>query len=97
MYKATTNNRLTSPPFAYPAYSNTGIALLGMALVAANRMASKVPNKEPATFADLAARDIFVPLGMNGSHFLATEKNKQHIVVPSLAPGVAVSPLIVSR
>ncbi|KAJ3552290.1 hypothetical protein NM688_g4225 [Phlebia brevispora] len=82
-------NRLVTPPFAYPAYSNTGIALLGMALVSANRMASKFPETEPNTFADLIARDIFEPMGMNSSSFLATEKNKHLVVVPSLAPEVA--------
>ena len=90
MYRATANTRLTTPPFVYPAYSNTGIALLGMALTAANRMASKTPNEEPATFAELAERDIFRPLGMNDSHFLTTDENKHNVVVPSLSPAVAV-------
>lgn len=91
MYKTTAENRLTTPPFSYPAYSNTGIALLGMALVSANRMASKHPQTEPNTFAELVTRDLFKPMGLNGSHFLVTDDNRHLIVVPSLAPEVAVS------
>ncbi|OJT02589.1 hypothetical protein TRAPUB_6853 [Trametes pubescens] len=40
-------------------------------------------------FADLVKRDIFDPMGLNGSHFLATKENKHLVVVPSLAPEVA--------
>ena len=44
----------------------------------------------PATYAALLQRDVFEPLGMKGSHFLATEANKAHIVVPAVMPEVAV-------
>lgn len=81
--------KLVSPPWSYPAYSNTGTGLLGLSLVEANRVASKRPEKEPATYAELLKRDIFDPLGMNDSHFLATEDNKRFVVVPSIAPEVA--------
>lgn len=91
VYKATAKHHLVSPPYAYPAYSNTGTALLGMALVAANRAASTDPSREPASYAELIQKDVFGPLGMNGSHFLTTEKNKDFVVVPSLQPEVAVS------
>lgn len=92
LYKAIERHHLTSPPFSYPAYSNTGTGVLGMALVAANRAASKDPAHEPDSYADLVRRDIFEPLGMNGSHFLTTAHNKDVVVVPSLAPEVAVRP-----
>lgn len=90
IYTATSKYRLTSPPMYHPAYSNTGTALLGIAVVAANRAA--FGSKEPTTFTDLLKRDVLDPLGMNDTHFLATNTNKDSIVVPSLAPEVAVRP-----
>ena len=42
--------------------------------------------------ADLMKRNIFEPMGMNYSHFLATDENRHLIVVPPLSPEVAVSP-----
>ncbi|KAL5508717.1 hypothetical protein ACEPAG_4802 [Sanghuangporus baumii] len=87
LFEAIKKHHLTSLPYNYPAYSNTGTGLLGLALVAANRAA--FGHKEPTTFADLLKRDIFDALGMNGSHFLTTETNKHLIVAPSLAPEVA--------
>lgn len=93
LYAAAANHHLTSPPFNYPAYSNTGIGLLGLALVAANR--KEFGDEEPGSYADLINRDIFDPLGLNGSHFLTTDENKHLIVVPSKAPEVAVRAAIV--
>ena len=90
LYNAISETGLISPPFSYPAYSNTGTGLLGLALVAANRAASKTPLKEPTVYADLLKRDLFDPMGMNGSHFLTTEANKHLVVVPSFAPEVVV-------
>lgn len=90
LYKAVTRTGLTSPPFSYPAYSNTGTGLLGLALVAANRAASKNPDKEPTEYAALLQRDLFDPMGLNGSHFLANEDNKHLLVTPSYAPEVVV-------
>ncbi|EED80978.1 predicted protein [Postia placenta Mad-698-R] len=89
LFRAIERYRLTSPPWSYPAYSNTATGLLGIALVAANRAASKHPGQEPAEYAELLQRDIFGPLGMNGSHFLTTDANKHQVVVPSLGPEVA--------
>lgn len=83
---------LTSPPLFHPAYSNTGTAMLGLALAAASSAADG--DAQTISYADLVKRDIFEPMGLNGSHFLATEKNKHLVVVPSLAPEVAVSPSI---
>lgn len=86
---ATARHHLTHTPAYRPVYSNTGTALLGMAVVAANKAAFR-PD-EPTSYAELVKRDILVPLGMNGSHFLVTPLNKHLIVVPSLEPGFAVS------
>ena len=97
VYEATSQLRLVSPPYSYPAYSNTGTALLGMALVAANRAASADPEREPGSYAELVERDVFGVLGMNGSHFLVTEENKKGVVVPSLHPEVAVRFLFLCR
>ncbi|KAI0079040.1 beta-lactamase/transpeptidase-like protein [Panus rudis PR-1116 ss-1] len=87
LFDAIARHHLTSPPSAYPAYSNTGTALLGMALAAAS---SKAAGDETViSYADLIQRDIFDPMGLNGSHFLATEENKHLVVVPSVGPEVA--------
>ncbi|KAJ7506556.1 beta-lactamase/transpeptidase-like protein [Mycena galericulata] len=87
LFRAIEKNPLVSHPYAIPGYSNTGIAVLGLALVAANRVVNG--PEEPASYAALIKRDIFDPLGMNGSHFLTTDTNKHLVVVPSLAPEVA--------
>ncbi|KAI9060772.1 beta-lactamase/transpeptidase-like protein [Trametes sanguinea] len=87
LYKATEKHHLTSPPWYYPAYSNTGTGLLGMVVSAASSIANG--DKSTISYADLLKRDLFEPLGMNGSHFLTTEKNKHLVVVPSIAPEVA--------
>ncbi|KAJ7938159.1 beta-lactamase/transpeptidase-like protein [Mycena leptocephala] len=55
--------------------------------IPANRIANG--PKEPSSYAELLKRDIFDPLGLNGSHFLTTDVNKHLVVVPSLAPEVA--------
>lgn len=86
---AIAHHHLTSPPLFHPAYSNTGTAALGLALAAVSSAADG--DASVITFADLVKRDIFEPMGLNGSHFLATDENKHLVVVPSLAPEVAVS------
>lgn len=86
---AIAHHHLTSPPLFHPAYSNTGTAALGLALAAASSAADG--DASVITFTDLVKRDIFEPMGLNGSHFLATDENKHLVVVPSLAPEVAVS------
>jgi CubicO group peptidase (beta-lactamase class C family) len=88
LFRAIEKNPLVSHPYAIPGYSNTGIGALGLALVAANRIVNG--PKEPSSYAELLKRDIFDPLGLNGSHFLTTDGNKHLVVVPSLAPEVAV-------
>ena len=83
-------HHLVSYPGTYPSYSNTGIGILGLALAAAS---SKVDGDDTTiTHAELLQRDIFGPMGLNGSHFLATKENKNSIVVSSVLPGVVVSP-----
>ncbi|KAI0367130.1 beta-lactamase/transpeptidase-like protein [Pilatotrama ljubarskyi] len=84
---AIAQHHLTSPPWFHPAYSNTGTGLLGLALAAASSAAAG--DAETISYADLVKRDIFEPMGLNGSHFLTTEENKHLVVVPSLAPVVA--------
>ncbi|KAI0324258.1 beta-lactamase/transpeptidase-like protein [Cubamyces sp. BRFM 1775] len=88
LYDAIAKHHLTSPPWYYPAYSNTGTGVLGLALAAASRAAAGA-HAPPLTYADLLARDLFVPMGLNGSHFLTTEANKHLVVVPSVGPEVA--------
>jgi len=87
LYEAISETRLVSPPWAYPAYSNTGTGVLGLTMVAANRAA--FGPHQPDNYADLVKQDIFEPMGLNGSHFVTTEANKHLIVAPSLAPEVA--------
>ncbi|TFY61928.1 hypothetical protein EVJ58_g4192 [Rhodofomes roseus] len=82
-------NRLIYLPGFYPSYSNTATGMLGPVLVAANRVASSDPSKEPSQYADLVKRDVFDPMGLNGSHFLATEENKHLLVVPSFESSLA--------
>ncbi len=83
-------HHLVSYPGAYPSYSNTGVGILGLALAAASSAADG--NDTMITHAELLQRDIFGPMGLNGSHFLATDENRDSIVVSSVLPEVVVSP-----
>ncbi|OCH88785.1 beta-lactamase/transpeptidase-like protein [Obba rivulosa] len=89
LFESIAEHHLVSPPYSYPSYSNTATGLLGLALVAANRAASQDPSHEPETYAELVKRDLFDPMGLHGSHFLATAENKHRVVVPSMEPEVA--------
>ena len=85
---------MVSSPWAYPQYSNTGFGLLGLALVEAANAAYGTQ----LSHAELLKRDIFDPLGLNSTHFLATGANKDRIVVPSFDLDIVVrrmSPLYV--
>ena len=82
------NHPFVALPWSFPAYSNTGIGILGMALAAAEAAASGRPT--PLTHSELLARDIFGPMGLNGSHFLATDANRDRLVVSSIEPEVVV-------
>ncbi|KAI1794468.1 beta-lactamase/transpeptidase-like protein [Ganoderma leucocontextum] len=79
-------HHLVSYPWTYPSYSNTGVGILGLALAAASSAVDG--NDTVITHAELLQRDIFGPLGLNGSHFLATDENKDSIVVSSVLPEV---------
>ncbi|KAJ7188877.1 beta-lactamase/transpeptidase-like protein [Mycena filopes] len=88
LLRAIADNPLISPPHSsWPMYSNTGTGLLGLALLEADRIARKATKA--LSYAELLKRDVFDPLGMNGSHFLTNEGNKEFVVVPSLAPEIA--------
>lgn len=95
---AIAQHRLVLPPGVWPSYSNTGAGVLGLALVAANRMHAERTGARgggvPATVASLMERDVFGPLRMNGSAYLATPANAHRIVVPSFEPEVVVRPSI---
>ncbi|KAK7026569.1 beta-lactamase/transpeptidase-like protein [Favolaschia claudopus] len=79
------NYPLTVPTYSYSLYSNVGMAVLGQVNVAANRAfeMAKQQTGSPETWADLAQRDIFDPLGLNGTSFVVTPHNKAHIAVAS--------------
>jgi CubicO group peptidase (beta-lactamase class C family) len=76
---------LTVPTYSYPVYSNVGMAVLGQVAVAANREFEKSNNLtgSPATWPALAQRDIFDPLGLDGSSFVVTPQNKAHVAIAS--------------
>ncbi|EGN94876.1 hypothetical protein SERLA73DRAFT_96244 [Serpula lacrymans var. lacrymans S7.3] len=81
-FDAIAHNQLIVPPYTYPIYSNTGFSLLGLANVAASRAFEG--GDSPQTHAELLQRDIFDPLGLNGSSFLLTEINQPHVAVASM-------------
>ncbi|KAJ7476847.1 beta-lactamase/transpeptidase-like protein [Mycena galericulata] len=85
MIKGLRKYPLTIPTYSYPLYSNVGMAVLGQVAVAANAAfeASQNVTGSPTTWAGLAERDIFAPLGLNGSSFIVTPKNKAHVAVAS--------------
>ncbi|KAI0648780.1 beta-lactamase/transpeptidase-like protein [Trametes meyenii] len=87
LFEAIPKHHLTSPPWSYPAYSNTGMGVLGLALAAASSAA--LGDTRAISYADLLKRDVFDPMGLNGSHFLTTDENKHLVVVPSVGPEVA--------
>lgn len=60
---------LINLPYDYPIYSNSGIDLLGLSNVAANKRASTQPDNEPQSHEDLIKRDIFGPLSLNSSFY----------------------------
>lgn len=88
---------LVVPTYTYPVYSNAGMAVLGQVAVVANREYEKakgVEEKEiPGTWQDLVRRDVFEPLGMNGSGFVVTPENKAHVAVAATNSDEVVRPL----
>ncbi|VDC00261.1 unnamed protein product [Peniophora sp. CBMAI 1063] len=82
LFSALASTRMTYPPAFYPMYSNTGTGLLGLTLVAANCAHEGSASDAPQTYAELMRRDVFGPLGLNGSSFIASDANKHLLVVP---------------
>jgi CubicO group peptidase (beta-lactamase class C family) len=84
---------LVVPTYSYPVYSNAGMAVLGEATVVANAAFEKEKGvmKSPATWQALVRRDIFDPLGLNGSSFVVTPENTAHVAVSSLNSDEVVS------
>jgi CubicO group peptidase (beta-lactamase class C family) len=80
---------LSNPPYSPPLYSNTGYALLGMAAVAAN--SARESESAPKTYVGLIHRDIFEPLGLNGSSFRVTDENRARVAVASVHSDEVVS------
>ncbi|KIM24197.1 hypothetical protein M408DRAFT_27311, partial [Serendipita vermifera MAFF 305830] len=79
---------LVAPPGSFPVYSNTGFSVLGEALVAAN---TKTEGNR-VLYADLLKRDIFGPLAMNGSSFVASPENAAHLAIPRVPDDLELSP-----
>ncbi|KAF9535645.1 beta-lactamase/transpeptidase-like protein [Crepidotus variabilis] len=87
MMKAISQYPLINKPWMYPIYSNTGIDMLGLSNVAANKLASSHPDKEPQTHKDLLKRDIFDPLGLTGSFYRVPDDQiiRDRIAIPKNA------------
>jgi CubicO group peptidase (beta-lactamase class C family) len=75
---------LVNVPYGYPVYSNTGMSLLGLSNIAANKINSSDPSNEPQTHNELVKRDIFDPLQLNSSFYRvpSDEALRAHIAVP---------------
>ncbi|KAF8922083.1 beta-lactamase/transpeptidase-like protein [Mucidula mucida] len=56
---------LVTLPYSFPIYSNTGMDLLGLSNLGAERLV----NKSTITHNEMVKRDIFEPLGLNGSFY----------------------------
>lgn len=80
------NYPLVVPTYSYPIYSNAGMAVLGEATVAANAAFEKEKGavESPSTWQALVRRDVFDPLGLNGSFFMVAPDNTAHVAVSSL-------------
>ncbi|TFK36950.1 beta-lactamase/transpeptidase-like protein [Crucibulum laeve] len=78
---------LVNFPYQFPVYSNAGFDLLGLTNVAANKIAEDSADG-PDTHKDLLKRDIFDPMGLNGSFYRIPSDPtlRGHIAVPSKDP-----------
>ncbi|EJU00504.1 beta-lactamase/transpeptidase-like protein [Dacryopinax primogenitus] len=76
---------LVAAPYTAPIYSNTAWSLLGACNVQANKLFGE--DTSPSTHWELLERDVLVPLGLNGTSFLAAEELKPRIAVGSAYPG----------
>ncbi|KDR85443.1 hypothetical protein GALMADRAFT_218541 [Galerina marginata CBS 339.88] len=82
--KALSKFPLVNGPYLYPIYSNIGIDLLGLANLAANRLASANASAEPQTHKELLQRDVLNPLRLESSFYRlpASGDLRAHIAVP---------------
>ena len=85
MKQAIARYPLIVPSYSYPIYSNTGFSVLGWCNVAAAKQLNKTSSN---TYAGLLQRDIFIPLHMTGSSFLASDFPSDHLAFPSIGDEV---------
>lgn len=84
--EAISQNPLVNVPYEFPIYSNTGINLLGLSNIAANKLFSNTSATEPQTHKELVKRDIFEPLGFKSSFYQVPPTGsplRKHIAVAS--------------
>ncbi|KAJ8514893.1 hypothetical protein ONZ45_g7630 [Pleurotus djamor] len=74
-----TNN--VAAPYTFPSYSNAGFSVLGLANLEVTRRHEGL--HAPSSHAALLERDIFTPLGLNGSSFGVSGTNKDRVVMSS--------------
>lgn len=86
-----TSHTMVAEPYTFPVYSNTGFALLGLANVAAANLHQNC-DSTIHTHAELMERDVFGPLGFNGSFFAPTQDNEKRLAVSSSEPWETVRP-----
>jgi CubicO group peptidase (beta-lactamase class C family) len=84
---------LINLPYGYPIYSNSGIDLLGLANVAANKLTNATSETQPQSHEELLQRDILRPLGLNHSFYQPPREDfiLGDIAVPKESPEWAVS------
>jgi CubicO group peptidase (beta-lactamase class C family) len=79
--KSITENPLVAPQYSYPIYSNTGFALLGWC----NTAADETVTGNSISHAEIIHRDIIEPLGLNGSSFILSHQNFDHMAFPKIS------------
>ncbi len=78
---------LVTLPYSFPIYSNTGMDLLGLSNLGAERLV----NKSTITHNEMVKRDIFEPLGLNGSFYGQPKGvSTARVAVPALDSAMAV-------
>ncbi|EPQ55044.1 beta-lactamase/transpeptidase-like protein [Gloeophyllum trabeum ATCC 11539] len=75
---------LSTPPHGLPLYSNAGFSILGMVNLAAARRSDEYRDRV-STIEELIERDVFEPLGMNSSGYLAADLGAERVAVSSYA------------
>ncbi|KIY69156.1 beta-lactamase/transpeptidase-like protein [Cylindrobasidium torrendii FP15055 ss-10] len=88
MLEAIASEPLIAPPYSYPIYSNTGMDLLGIANLGAEKLSDELTSAESHN--DMVKRDIFEPLGLNGSFYGAPgSAHTEHLAVPKKSSELA--------